>query len=132
MTPCHLRTTVSIDIDTFEEKTETELADMTNGERVLGFLAHNDDRAFKPAEIAEQTDVKKNSIGNVLARLEDRELVRHKGPYWAITDDEERLASFGDYLRTTAALNDRLGEEDPDEWAAHAPDEPHPSAEQED
>ncbi|WP_128477910.1 MarR family transcriptional regulator [Halorussus pelagicus] len=120
---------MSIDIDTFEEKSETELADMTNGERVLRFLAHNDDLAFKPAEIAEQVGVNKNSIGNVLRRLEDRELVRHKGPYWAITADEERLASFSAYFRTTSALDDRLGEEDPDEWAAHAPDEPHPNAE---
>ncbi|MFC7080756.1 MarR family transcriptional regulator [Halorussus caseinilyticus] len=119
---------MSIDIDTFEEKSESELADMTNGERVLRFLAHNDNRAFKPAEIAEQTGVNKNSIGNVLGRLEDRELVRHKGPYWAITDDEERLASFSTYFQTTSALNERLGEEDPDEWAAHAPDEPHPNA----
>jgi transcription initiation factor IIE alpha subunit len=122
---------VSIDIDEFEEKSEAELADMTNGERVLRFLAHNDDRAFKPAEIAEQTGVNKNSIGNVLGRLEDRALVRHKGPYWAITDDEQRLASFSDYFQTTSALNERLGEEDPEEWAAHAPDEPHPNADRE-
>lgn len=122
---------MSIDIDTFEEKSEAELAEMTNAERVLRFLAHNDDRAFKPAEIAEQTDVNKNSIGNVLRRLEDRELVRHKGPYWALTEDEERLSSFSTYLQTTAAFNDRLGEENPDEWAEHAPDEPHPNAERE-
>lgn len=122
---------MSIDIDEFEEKSEAELADMTNGERVLRFLAHNDDRAFKPAEIAEQTGVNKNSIGNVLGRLEDRALVRHKGPYWAITDDEQRLASFSDYFQTTSALNERLGEEDPEEWAAHAPDEPHPNADRE-
>lgn len=121
---------MSIDIDTFEEKSEAELAEMTNGERVLRFLAHNDDYAFKPAKIAEQTGVNKNSIGNVLGRLEDRELVRHKGPYWAITDEEDRLASFSAYFQTTSALNDRLGEEDPEEWAAHAPDEPHPNAEQ--
>ncbi|WP_132057675.1 MarR family transcriptional regulator [Halorussus amylolyticus] len=123
---------MSIDIGTFEEKTERELADMTNAERVLRFLAHNDDRAFKPAEIASQTDVNRNSIGNVLSRLEDRNLVRHKGPYWAITDEETRLASFSAYFRTTSALNERLGEEDPEEWAAHAPDEPHPNAERED
>jgi hypothetical protein len=123
---------VSIDIDEFEEKSEAELAGETNAERVLRFLAQNDDRAFKPATIADQTGVNENSIGNVLARLEDRSLVRHKGPYWAITDDDQRLASFSDYFRTTSALNDRLGEEDPDEWAAHAPDEPHPNADRDD
>ena len=123
------RTSVSIDIDEFEEKSEADLAEMTNGERVLRFLAHNDDRAFKPTEIAEQTDVNENSIGNVLRRLEDRALVRHKGPYWAITDDERRLASFSTYFQTTSTLNERLGEENPEEWAAHAPDESHPNAE---
>lgn len=123
---------MSIDIDEFEEKSEAELTDMTNAERVLRFLAHNDDRAFKPAEIAEQTSVNKNSIGNVLGRLEDRALVRHKGPYWAITDDEQRLASFSTYFQTTSALNERLGEEDPDEWGVHAPDEPHPNADRDD
>ncbi|WP_135830073.1 MarR family transcriptional regulator [Halorussus halobius] len=119
---------MSIDIDDFEEKSESELADLTNGERVLRFLSTNDDRAFKPAEIADRTGVNDNSIGNVLARLEDRNLVRHKGPYWAITDDTERLRSFSDYFRTTSSLTERLGEEDPDEWAAHAPDDPHPNA----
>lgn len=121
---------MSIHIDEFDEKSEAELADMTNGERVIRFLVHNDDRAFKPAKIAEQTGVNRNSIGNVLARLEDRGLVRHKGPYWAIIDDEERLESFDSYRRTTAALDERLGEEDPEEWAEHAPDEPHPNADE--
>jgi Mn-dependent DtxR family transcriptional regulator len=120
---------MSIDIGTFEEKSEAELAELTNGERVLRFLAQNDDYAFKPAKIAEQTGVNKNSIGNVLARLEDRKLVRHKGPYWAITDDEKRLTSFSAYFQTTSTLDDRLGTEDADEWAAYAPDEPHPNAE---
>lgn len=119
---------MSIDIDEFEEKSEAELADLTNGERVLRFLARNDDRAFKPAEIAERTGVSRNSIGTVLGRLEDRALVRHKGPYWAITDDEDRLASASAYSRATSALNERLGEEDPEEWANHAADEPHPNA----
>lgn len=132
ITSCTLRTSVSIDIDEFEDKSETELADRTNAERVLRFLAENDDRAFKPAEIAERTGVSKNSIGSVLGRLEDRALVRHKGPYWAITDDEERLESFSSYFQTTSALNERLGEEDPDEWTAHAPDEPHPNADRDD
>lgn len=114
---------MSIDIEDFEEKSSEELEDMTNGERVLRFLATNDDRAFKPAEIAEQTAVKKNTIGTVLSRLEDRNLVRHKGTYWAITDDQERLNNFTAFRQSTKALNDQLGEEDPDEWEAHAADE---------
>jgi membrane protein implicated in regulation of membrane protease activity len=49
--------------------------------------------SFTPKEISQETDIKKGSIGTVLSRLEDRELVRHKGKYWAIIEDD-RLASF--------------------------------------
>lgn len=106
---------MSIDISEFEEKSEIELTEMTNAERVLRFLAHNDDCAFKPAKITEQASVNRNSLGNVLGCLEDLTVVRHKGPYWAITDNKERLVSFSDYFRTTSIFNERLGEEDPDE-----------------
>ncbi|WP_266083146.1 MarR family transcriptional regulator [Haladaptatus caseinilyticus] len=114
---------MSIDIEDFEEKSSEELEKMTNGERALRFLAENDDRAFKPAEIAEQTTVKKNTIGTVLSRLKDRNLVRHKGTYWAITDDQERLNTFTTFRQSTKTLNDQLGEEDPKEWETHAADD---------
>lgn len=119
---------MAIDIDEFEKKSGAELADTADAERVLRFLARNDDRAFEAAEITERASVDRNALGNVLCRLEGRGLVRHEGPYWAITGDDQRLASLGAYSRTTSALNERLGEEDPDEWAAHAPDEPRSSA----
>jgi DNA-binding IclR family transcriptional regulator len=113
---------MSIDIDEFETKSEEELAGATNAERVLRFLAANDDRAFEPGTIAQEAGVARNSVGSVLARLEERELVRHKASYWAITDDRERLRSAAALESTTAALNDRLGEEDPEEWGEHAAD----------
>lgn len=40
------------------------------------------------------------SVGAVLSRLEDRGLVRYKGRYWAIGDDD-RLASYA--AQTTAS-----------------------------
>ena len=111
-----------IDIRTFEEGSEESLGDgLSQPERVLSFLAANADKAFQPVEIARETDVPKNSINAVLSRLEDRELVRHKGRYWAITDDEDHLRSLTQYDIVTETLNELYGEEDPEEWVEHMP-----------
>jgi Mn-dependent DtxR family transcriptional regulator len=119
---------MAIDIDTFEQTPEEELRELSNPERVLQFLIANDDQAFKASEIAARSGVNKNSISTVLYRLEERDLVRHKGEYWAI-GDEERIRSFDHYQRATERLNDRFGPEDKDEWQKAAPDKPHPGAE---
>jgi predicted ArsR family transcriptional regulator len=119
---------MSIDMETFESTSEEALHELSNPERVLRFLITNDDRAFKAAEIAEQTDVNNNSISTVLGRLEKRDLVRHKGEYWAI-GSEDRLRSFGQYQRATDRLNERYGREDKAQWQKAAPDKPHPNAE---
>jgi len=84
-----------INIDRFEDNPE-ETLDITEGtqpHRILTFLAANDDQAFTQTEIHEATDIPRGSVGVVLSRLEDRGLVRHRGRYWAIADDE-RLASY--------------------------------------
>jgi hypothetical protein len=119
-------TGVPIDIERFESSDERALGEPSNPERVLCFLIENDDKAFTAAELADETGVGRNSIGTVLSRLEDRELVRHKGQYWAL-GDPERIRSFGRYQRATSRLNDRYGEEDPEARREHAPDEPHPN-----
>lgn len=108
-----------IDIETFDESSTEELTDLTNGEKVVRFLASNDDKAYTPSEIADQTDVKKNSIGTVLSRLEDRDLVRHKGDYWAIGDAETVRDAYRTH-RIMETLDDRYGAEDLDEWREHA------------
>ena len=108
-----------IDIERFEDASGADLSEPTNGEKVVRFLLRNDDKAFTPSEIAERTGVKRNSVGTVLRRLEDRNLVKHKGDYWAI-GDEERVRDAYDLHRTMTALNDEFGEEDLDEWREHA------------
>ncbi|QLD88732.1 MarR family transcriptional regulator [Natronomonas salina] len=115
-----------IDIERFDSSSAEDLEEPSNPETVLLFLIENDDKAFTAAEIAEETGIDRNSIGTVLSRLEDRGLVRHKGEYWAL-GDPERIRSFGTYQRATRRLNDRFGEEDPESWREHAPDEPHPN-----
>jgi DNA-binding IclR family transcriptional regulator len=86
---------VPINIDRLDDAPE-EVLDLTEGTQpyqVLQFLAANDDQAFTQTEIAEGTGINRGSVGAVLSRLEDRGLVRHKGRYWAIAEDD-RLASY--------------------------------------
>lgn len=84
-----------INIDRFEDDPE-DVLDFEQGTQphtILTFLATNDEQAFTQTEIHEATDIPRGSVGVVLSRLEERGLVRHRGRYWAIADDE-RLASY--------------------------------------
>lgn len=107
-----------IDIETFERESEFD-SGTTYAERILQFLGTHNDKAFERGEIADATDIDSNTISAVLSRLKDRDLVRHKPPYWAI-GDEERLAAATDLHRSLETLNDQLGTEDMDEWRAAA------------
>lgn len=120
---------MSIDRETFEEASEEELEDVSVPDQVLGFLAANDDRAFKAQEIAARTELDEGAVSTALSRLKNRGLVEHKGTYWAITTDDDRLASYSGYERATRLFNEQLGEEEKDTWREHAPEEPHPSEE---
>jgi DNA-binding transcriptional ArsR family regulator len=122
---------MSIDRDTFENTSEDELEELSVPDQVLGFLAANDDRAFKAREIASQIGVDEGTVSTALSRLKDRDLVEHKATYWAITDDTERLDGYSGYERATALYNEQLGTEDKETWRGHAPDGSHPSVEDE-
>jgi hypothetical protein len=63
--------------------------------------------------------------------LKDRGLVEHKATYWAVTDDTDRLDGYRGYERATALFNEEFGDEDKEVWREHAPEEPHPSIEDE-
>ena len=106
-----------ISIDEFESRDPDRRE--TNAERVVRFLARNRDKAYKAVEIAEATGVGENSIHPVLSRLEARELVRHREPYWAIGDlDEVRDAMV--FSSTAAFLDETLGAESRSEWVTAA------------
>lgn len=84
-----------ITIDQFEDAPE-EVFTFSEGSqpyRVMHFLAEHPDQAFTQTEIHEATGINRNSVGVVLSRLDDRGLVRHKGRYWAIGEDD-RLAAY--------------------------------------
>lgn len=120
---------MSIDRETFEEASEEELAGLSAPEQVLGFLAANENLAFEAHEIASRIDLDDGSVSTALSRLKARGVVEHKATYWAITDDEDRLDAYSGYERATALFNERLGEEEKQAWRERAPDEPHPSLE---
>jgi len=120
---------MSIDRDTFENTSEDELADLSVPDQVLGFLVAKEDRAFKAREIASQIGVDEGAVSTALSRLKGRDLVEHKATYWAVTDDVNRLEGYSGYERVTALFNERFGEEDKEAWREHAPEEPHPSVE---
>ncbi|SDR34787.1 MarR family transcriptional regulator [Natronobacterium texcoconense] len=122
---------MSIDRDTFENASEEELSGLSVPEQVLGFLAANEDRAFKAREIATQISVDEGAVSTALSRLKDRDLVEHKATYWAITEDADRLERYSGYERATALFNEQFGTEDRDAWREHAPSEPHPNVENE-
>ena len=113
-----------IDIETFESASPSRLENdgETNADRVMRFLAANPEQAFTQSEIRDATDVKAGSISVVLSRLEDRDLVRHKGNYWALGDEAD-VAAYVGMLESTRAANERFGEEDMDAWLEHAVDE---------
>lgn len=93
-----------INIDRLDEEPEDvlDLQEGTQPYRVLQFLAENRDKAFTQTEIHAETEIKRGSVGAVLSRLEDRGLVRHRGRYWAIAEDD-RLASYAAQTQASSA-----------------------------
>lgn len=93
-----------ISIDRFEEEPidALELQEGTQPNRILQFLAEHDEQAFTQTEIHEATEIKRGSVGAVLSRLEERGLVRHRGRYWAIAEDD-RLASYAAQTNASSA-----------------------------
>lgn len=110
-----------IGIDRFEDG--EELRERPTSERIVQFLLAHDEQAFTRAEIAEALDTDPNTVGTNLSRLKSRELVHHREPYWAITDDRERVASAFRACAEDDYLNELLGEEKWSEWADHAASE---------
>ena len=108
-----------VSIDRFES--DEHLSEPSIGERVIAHLASNNDKAFTRSEIADAIDANTNAVGSALTRLKDRELVRHRQQYWAITDDIERLRAANDLhlmLEELAATEDEAF--DREAWLATA------------
>ncbi|MFC7131326.1 hypothetical protein [Haloferax chudinovii] len=113
-----------------------EAGDLPRGpsvpEQVVTYLYTHSNQAFTRSEIVTAISGNPNTVGTALSRLKDRNLVRHKGEFWAITDDEERVAAAYDIHTTSERLDDEDGGIDADEWDSVAPETPHPSERDED
>lgn len=72
--------------DAASEDIDWAVAPDSNAYAILSFLAEHPETGFTPSEIHEVTEIPRGSVGTTLRRLEDRELVRHKEPYWAAND----------------------------------------------
>lgn len=101
----------TIDIDVFDEADEDEFETGNDTERIVSFLDGNDDRAWKAATIAERLGLDTDAVSAILSRLKERGLVRHKSPYWAITDDNDQLRAAYRLHRHHAAADEQYGEE---------------------
>lgn len=93
---------------------------MTTSAKILRFLRANDDMAYTRSEIADAINTKPNTVGTNLSRLKERNLVRHKGNYWAIIDDDARLASAFKTHFEDEWLDEELGSEEKAEWVENA------------
>lgn len=110
---------------------EFETGELPSGpsvpEQVLTYLYLNREQAFTRSEIATGVDEDPNTVGTALSRLKERALVRHKGEYWAITTDLDRVMDAYALHAVTERLDEDDGGIDPESWDATAPDDPHPS-----
>lgn len=98
-----------------------QLTEDSNAYEILQFLVDHAEQGFTPKEISERTGMPRGSVGTTLARLEERDLVRHKEPYWAIGEDD-RLAAYASMLHGVEAARERFGEEDWGDWEVTAVD----------
>jgi predicted nucleotidyltransferase len=98
---------VPVDIDRFERG--EGLRTPTTSERVVRFLAANDDHAYTRREIADAIDADPETVGTNLSRLKDRGLVRHREPYWAFTTDRDHAAEVLRARYDDAVVADLLG-----------------------
>lgn len=119
-----------ISTDRFEEIDEENESPSpgTNADKIHSFLAANNEQAFTQSEIAEQTGVKRGSVGPTLVRLREAGRVDHRGQYWRISDHEQSLNDAVAHGSSVAASH----ESDSfayDEWMEHAVD-PRESREQ--
>jgi predicted transcriptional regulator of viral defense system len=103
---------ISIDQFDAEPADVLDIQEGTQPYRVLQFLADNSEQAFTQTEVHEATGIKRGSVGAVLSRLDDRGLVRHRGRYWAVAEDD-RLASYAAQTQASSGsiTDDYYGEE---------------------
>lgn len=74
----------------------------SNAYTILSFLSEHPETGFSPVEIHGATGIPRDSVGTTLRRLEERDLVRHKEPYWAV--DSHGIEAYEAVLRSLEAV----------------------------
>lgn len=94
------------------ESNEADIEEESNAGQVLQFLAKTPEKGYRPVEIHEALGVARGSVGPTLKRLKERELVRHKEPYWAVAVSPEEVARLLHVKDAHEMLEARYGQED--------------------
>jgi predicted transcriptional regulator len=94
------------------ESSNADIEVGSNAGQILQFLARSPEKGYRPAEIYEELDFARGSVGPTLNRLKERGLVRHKEPYWAIAVDPEEVANLLHVSDAYEMMEARYGEED--------------------
>ena len=111
---------MTVEFEEYQESSDNREFDWTlqegsNSHKILAFLAEHPDQGFTPKEIHDATGVTRGSVGKTLQRLEERQLVRHAEPYWAIGEDD-RVGTYLSMVSSLETISQREGTEDYDEW----------------
>lgn len=111
---------MAVEFEEYQESSDNGEFDWTlqegsNSHKILAFLAKHPDQGFTPKEIHDATGVTRGSVGKTLQRLEERQLVRHAEPYWAIGEDD-RVGTYLSMVSSLETISQREGTEDYDEW----------------
>lgn len=114
-----------IEFDSYDpEQGRLDLSEGTNARTVLSFLAAHPESGFTPKEIHEATGIPRGSVSPTLQRLREWELVRHKGEYWAIAEDD-RLGAYAAMVEGVETTSERHGDDwygRTEGWADDLPD----------
>lgn len=94
------------------ESSDADVEVGSNAGQILQFLAKLPEKGYRPVEIYEALDLARGSVGPTLNRLEERGLVRHKEPYWAIAVGPEEVANLLHVNDAYEMMDARYGEED--------------------
>lgn len=94
------------------ESSDADIEIDSNAGQILQFLAKHPEKGYRPAEIYEALDLARGSVSPTLKRLEDRGLVRHKEPYWAIAVSQEEITRLLHINDAYEMMDARYGDED--------------------
>lgn len=114
------------------DASEASDTEYSTAEAIIKHLADHDDLAFTRQEIADAIDRNPNTVSTNLSRLKSRGFVEHRGNYWALTEDEERLEELAEKVSTLwcakGGFDDEAAfiedEEEAEEWADAAAEYP--------